>query len=243
MKRFIKSNKKKIGDLAIFIEPTDLKICKAHRGLVEIKFIVRGKTGHAKNSKKGKNAILASAKAIAAFEKYIALNRNKVLGESAMNIAYIHGGLNLGENKKKEVILGKEGNNIADYAEFVIDIRPATKALNAKNVINFFQKEIKRNGCILEDWFIRHDYSCLYTDTKDIKNIIKTVKKSLGEAKILKPELMGYAEAPLVQEKFKIPVIYFGPSGKNSHGANEHVNIDSIKKTREVYKNIISSLI
>ena len=58
MKKFIsKTKKSQIGKLAIIPEPSQLKIWNAHRGVIEISFAIKGKTGHAANPASGKNAI------------------------------------------------------------------------------------------------------------------------------------------------------------------------------------------
>ncbi len=158
-----------------------------------------------------------------------------------MNIAYIQGGLDMGKNKEGEVVLGKEGNNIADFTEFIIDVRPTIKELNASRIIKYFKKEIKNNKCKVDESSVRHDYSCLYTNKKEISEVEGVIKKAIKKVDYLDLEAMGYGEAPLIQEKYQIPVIYFGPKGDNGHGANEWVDISSIKKTKEIYKSIISS--
>ncbi len=242
MKKFISSYKKKVGRFAVFIEPTGLKICNAHRGIIEVKIRVKGKTGHAKNPELGSNAILASAKAIKKLEKKVNSFSHKVLGGSSMNVAFFRGGLNLGENKEGDIIIGKEGNNIADFAEFIIDVRPAIKKLDANRIVGLLKQEIAANGCLVEKYFMRHDYHCLYTDRKKIVDIEKVLKETLGKIEYLPPSSMGYAEAPLIQNKYNIPAIYFGPEGKNAHGADEWVNVNSIKSCRDVYKKIILNM-
>lgn len=241
MKKFIKDYDKTVGDFSVFIEPTSLKICNAHRGLVEIKFIVRGETGHAKTAREGKSAILATAKAIKSFEEHLVTLKDKRFGESTMNVAYIKGGLDMGKDKKGEVALGREGNNIADYTEFIIDVRPAVKELTALKIVEYFKKEIKKNKCLVEFFTIRHDYSCLSTNKEEVSDVEDVIKKAIGKTEYLDSEEMGYGEAPLIQEKYQIPVIYFGPKGGNAHGVNEWVDISSIYKTKEVYRAIIDS--
>jgi acetylornithine deacetylase/succinyl-diaminopimelate desuccinylase-like protein len=45
----------------------------------------------------------------------------------------------------------------------------------------------------------------------------------------------GYYEAQILWEAWKCPVVVFGPSPNGmSHQANEHVNLKSVDKTREV---------
>ncbi len=242
MKKFIKDYNEEVGDYAVFIEPTALSVCNMHRGLVEVKVSVKGKTGHAKRPESGCNAIIKSAQVVSSFKDYIATFEDDVSGKSSMNVAYFRGGLNLGKDEKGEVVVGKEGNNIADFAEFVVDVRPSFKKLDAENIISWFREELEKRGCVLESSSVRHDYNSLYTAPESIVDIERVIKEVLGKVSYLGPEEMGYGEAPLVQKKYSIPVIYFGPKGGNAHGADEYVDFSSVEKCREVYRGIIASI-
>ena len=238
MKKFITSEKE-VGRLAIIGEPTNLKIWNAHRGLIEIKLKVKGVTAHAANSKKGKNAIEITTQALIALKKFISKYYNSSLGPSSLNIAHIRGGLNLGIDSVGKTILGKQGNNVADYAEAVIDIRPSSTSLNAKKVIKELRRIITAMGCNVT-FVIRHDYSALNTSKKTLRKIEQLVTKVTGKSEYLDPINRGYGDGQLIQKKFKIPTIYIGPSGEGEHAVDEYVSMKSIHALREIYEKIIA---
>ena len=215
MKKYLAEQKTAPAQLAIFAEPTDMKIENQYAGLIEISFSVRGQTGHAARPQDGKNAIT---------ELMASLDRLKTwLDKSSLNIAYVRGGLDLGDGK-----IGQEGNNIPDYAQAVIDIRPISQDLRAQTIIDW----LKKDGLDLIDYKIRHDYGSLYTDPQDLK--------ALTDLEYLQPNGRGYSDGQLLQEKFNIPVINLGVSGNNSHAADEWVDIKSIEKLSKIYQKICS---
>lgn len=239
-KKFISNYRKKIGNFAVFTEPTDLRIWSAHRGIIEIYFSVLGESGHAANLKSGKNAIDGIYNLLNNLKKWMENFSDPVLGSPTLNIAYLRGGL-YQEKKKNLIKLGKQGNNIADFAETVIDIRPTDKKLNAKKIISQIKKYLKTNQYKFFNYSIRHDFGSLNTDTRKITRIEKIIKNNLGKAEYLNPSNKGYGDGQLIAEKFGIPVIYLGPKGKNAHGVDEWVDINSVKKLRKIFSDIIKN--
>ena len=239
-KKFIAGFKKKVGDLAVLVEPTDIKIWNAHRGLIEIYFSVQGKSGHAANLKSGKNAIDGVMKMFDDLREWLKNFADSTLGIPSLNIAYIRGGLYQGK-ENQDIKLGKEGNNIADFVEAVIDIRPTKRKLRAEKIIILIKKFLKRDGYELRDFSIRHDFAPLYTNSEKLKILGKVLQKTLGKVDYLDPSVKGYGDGQLLQEKFSIPVVYLGPKGDNAHGIDEWVDIGSLKKLRRVFSELITS--
>lgn len=240
IKKFINGYKKKIGNLAVIAEPTDLKISNAHRGLIEIRFSVQGKSGHAAYPNSGKNAINGIMTTLNSLQEWLKNFTDPILGTASLNVAYIKGGLYQGR-KNNEVVLGKEGNNIADFAEAIIDIRPTKQELRAEKIITWIEKFLKNKGYKLFDFKIRHNLGSLYTDSSKLKIFKQILKKNKLKIDYVNPSETGYGDSQLLQQKFNIPVIYFGPKGANAHGIDEWVDINSVKKTRQIFSELIVS--
>lgn len=239
MKQFIKEPKRKIGDLAIFVEPTDLKIWNTHRGLVEIYFSIQGKSGYAANPESGKNAINGIMGVLNILQEQLKGFKDPILGISSLNIAYIRGGLYEGK-KNREIILGKEGNNIADFAEAVIDIRPTRQELRAEKIVAWIKEFLRKERYGLINFSIRHNFSPFYTNPTELKILRKVLRKTVGKVEYLDPSKKGYGDGQLLQEKFNVPVVYFGPKGANAHGVNEWVDISSLKELRQIFSELIA---
>lgn len=238
MKRFVGQWEKKIGNLAILIEPTDLKIWNAQRGLIEIYFSVRGKRGHAANLDSGYNAIEGTFAALYSLKKYLYRYKDSVLGASTLNVAYLQGGTFI-ERKGDTLVIDKQANIIPDFSEVIIDIRTISSKVNAKKIKLILQKSLKSGGMCLMDYRVRHQVNPLFTSSKVIQKVIEVLKKEVGVASYIDPSKKGLGDAYLIKEKYNIPVIYIGPCGKNSHGLNEYVDTPSLIKLKKVYSSII----
>jgi acetylornithine deacetylase/succinyl-diaminopimelate desuccinylase-like protein len=241
MKKFLSRQNGKIG-FAVVGENSDLKIWNAHRGLIEIYFAIEGKTGHAANPSAGRNAIAVTSKILEDIREWLSGFRHKVLGIPSLNIAYLRGGLKLEEGKIGEIALGRQGNNIADYCEGVLDIRTTDTRLRAKAVVSKLAWFAKSHDVRLADWEVRHDLGSLYTNPQEIRAVSEIVRELTGSAEMfLNPGSRGYGDGQMIQEKLEIPVINFGPAGKNEHSAGEFVTLSSLEKASEVYRELMES--
>jgi acetylornithine deacetylase/succinyl-diaminopimelate desuccinylase len=83
-------------DGAIVGEPTDLKLCIAHRGLRWIEIAIIGKTVHGGSQAEGLNAISLAGEFIPFIEKrmkeYILQSEHEIIGRGSFNIGTIGGG-------------------------------------------------------------------------------------------------------------------------------------------------------
>jgi len=99
-------------DLCLALEPTDLKVINAHKGVYRCQVITRGKAVHSSHPEKGDNAILRMLPILADLEAFggeLAANSHPRLGPASLAITRIQGGATL--------------NMIPDSCEAVVDIR------------------------------------------------------------------------------------------------------------------------
>lgn len=228
-------------ELAIIAEPSENKIWNAHRGIIELKLKMFGQTGHARNAKEGKNAIDALYKTIDGLREEFNNFQHPVLRSPSLNLAHIKGGLNKNlKGGEPEIIC--QPNLIADYAEAYLDIRPTSTELNAAYIANFLKNfAAKKFGCLLTVEIIS-DFGPLFTNSQQLSRVEEAVKKNTAETDIyLDGSLKGYGDGQMLQEKFSIPTIYFGPKGGNAHKPNEWVDLDSLSQTQKVFEDIIQS--
>jgi len=96
----------------INLEPTELKIVRAHKGQIHLTIRAKGKAAHASDPSKGENAILKLNTAINNLREFgdrLAEVKHELLGNSTMNIGVIKG--------------GTASNTVPDFAEMEVDIR------------------------------------------------------------------------------------------------------------------------
>jgi succinyl-diaminopimelate desuccinylase len=80
-------------DMAISGEPTDTRICFAHKGLSVYEITTRGKSVHSSSPEKGVNAIVKMCEILGELRKSdLRYKRHDVLGEPTISIQWIEGG-------------------------------------------------------------------------------------------------------------------------------------------------------
>lgn len=241
MQSFIKENRKEtFGDLAVFCEPTNLSLWNAHRGIVEVCFAVRGASGHAARPNEGMNAIQAITVILMQLEEWLSEFEEDILGVPSLNIAFIRGGLDQGIiDSFGNRILGKEGNNIPDYAEVTIDIRSTSLRLNEESVKKKIESLAQKENVEVVSFVANHNYGPLITEREKLSLVEKVVKKVIKNVNYIDPSEKGYSDGQMFQQAFNMPVVNFGPTGKNAHAVDEWVSIDSLTKARDVYIELI----
>lgn len=239
MKYFIANYKRPLPKFAIVAEPSNLKIGNSCRGLIDIKFSVAGKTGHAANPKNGINAITKLNEILTNLNIWLQQFGNNQLGEPTMNVAYFKGGLQLPNQNK--LTLGQQGNNIADYAETIIDIRTTSNKLRAKQVKQWIVQQIKKQKLSLLNFEVRHDLGSLFTDPKKLLKIESILKQTINMFEYEEAQNNGYGDGQMLQEHLDMDVISLGTSFNNIHGVNEFVTISSLKQTEKIYTKLLQS--
>lgn len=235
MKRFIKEYKIS-PKLAVSAEPTDLKIWNGARGIIKVSFQVKGLTAPASRPDKGKNAILGLVEAVRYLEKKLKKYGTKNLGPSTCNLSAISGGLRKDENG-----ISQKGDAVPDIAEAMLDIRSGSPLLDSKVIQKILNKFLSENKFKLANSIVHHDLRAFYTNPKKLKLVEKVIKNAIGKVDYLNLRQMGYQDIQMISEKLKVPAFSFGPKGANRHQPNEWVDIETLDKVKEIYKNIISS--
>ncbi|MFA5870969.1 MAG: M20/M25/M40 family metallo-hydrolase [Candidatus Paceibacterota bacterium] len=239
MRSFLENNSEKVGEIGIVIEPTNLKIWNAHRGLIEISFDIEGVRGHAANKNSGVSATKVMLKLLNDLELFLNSFSHPVLGESTLNIAFLSGGLCVENKNDDNPSVDYQGNVIPDFARSVIEVRTASPKLDSEKILVFLKKQAKKYKVTITRISVKHNLGSLFTPENKWKNISRIVHSIVGRSEILPPQTKGYGDGQLLSEKKKIPVIYLGPSGEGAHSAGEYVNISSLTSLKEIYKKIL----
>jgi len=230
MKKFIKDCKDISAEVCVITEPTNLKICNAHRGLIEVEYVIKGTAAHASRPNEGINAIISTVTAVGRLTSKLSKFKCNLVGVTSCNLSKIEGGLDIGTTNGK-LKLSKGTNSVPDVCKVRLDIRPATTNLKENIVRNMFTKELKKTGCSLIYSDVIQDLGCLSVGKGKIIETIKAVKNSTGKTEFINPNDMGYGDGQMIFEEMKIPTLYFG-AGPTSmcHKADEYVNISDLKK-------------
>lgn len=243
MKGLVKKYSNLKPKLLVSSDGSDLMIGYGCRGLIDIRARVTGKTGHAARAN-GLNAIDGTTQALQVLKEKLNKFNHPVMGSTSVNLAYILGGSKIKVNSKTPIeSVGQEGNVIPDICEFVIDIRPATPDLTPEIIIDILKKELTKNKYKFELVKLRHNLGAWFTDTKDIKSsldIAKTITNT-KTPKLDNPSKGGYIDLQMLWDKVGRPpaIMFGGGKGSTAHGADEHIEIKNLIKTRNFFLEIL----
>jgi acetylornithine deacetylase/succinyl-diaminopimelate desuccinylase-like protein len=219
-------------DFAMVSEATELDVVTAHRGRVVFDVTVHGKAAHSMWPDHGVSAIANAASLINSFPNLRGPTHPR-MGGSTVNVLKIEGG-------QEEVML------VADRCRVVID-RCLVPGYSSQAALEDLRKLIGQVGVDAEARFIpRETPFCdpfeLPEDNKAVGVVLAAASKVLGRA----PRI-GFHEGPcdscILVNQGKTPTIEFGPTGGRLHQSDEFVDLESVKTTTAVYKEIIRMLL
>lgn len=235
MKAFVAEFGKKIKPLLIIsMDGENLRIGHACRGLIELTTKVRGKTGHSGEPSSGTNAITNSLRVILKTESWIKQYKSKELGKPTLNVAYVSGGT----VANREDSLGRQGNVIPDYCEYVLEVRPTSAKLTADSLTQFIVDESVKRKLKIVDIAVRHNLKPWITKRNSIKKIIQCApKRTLASG-----ENAGYLDVQMLSDAFGAPTICFGPAEPGTaHTSGEFVRIKNLIRAEQFLTKLLQT--
>lgn len=233
MRAFVNKFRDKIRpSLIVSLDGSSDQVGIGCRGLIEVSFRLRGKSGHAGRPETGVNAITAGVSCINKLKRQMATKySDKLLGTSTLNLAYSQGGLDVGNNT-----YGRQGNNIADIAEFVLDIRPARPELNANKVKSMLEQYARSAKLQLEDFTVRHDLGSWLSPSSMLAKLDLPGKYETS---------LGYIDVQMLWEYFgQIPCCTIGSGNLSlAHSPNEYVELVELDRTQKLVEKIIKQYV
>ncbi len=219
-------------NLAMISEATDLNVVTAHRGRTVLDVIVHGKAAHSMWPGHGVNAIQDAAILINSLPRLSSPTHPR-MGRSTVNVLKIEGG-------QENVML------VPDHCRIVIDrcLVPGHNSQDALEDLNNLIRELKINATA--SFIVRETPFCepfeIPEDNETVKIVVEAATKALGRL----PRIdfhEGPCDSCILVNPGKIPTLEFGPSGGRLHESDEFVDLDSVKKTTAVYKEVIRRLL
>ncbi len=232
-KKFIQDYQNKIKPKQIIsLDGLNSSISNGCRGLIEISCTIKGKSGHASNPKCGINAITNSFIIFNKLSNWLDKISNPQLGSTSINLAFINGGQYQGENSQG-LILGKQGNIIADICRFTLDIRPNSSKITALKIIKFIAKAAKKQKVKLSNYSIRYDLGSWLTD----KNQIPPITKKFNSI-----DKTGYIDIQLLWKTFKkVPCFTIGAGCiTEAHKPDEFISIKKLQKLQKIINQLLN---
>jgi acetylornithine deacetylase/succinyl-diaminopimelate desuccinylase family protein len=219
-------------DLALISEATNLNVVTAHRGRTVLEVTVHGKAAHSMWPQNGVNAIQEAAVLISNLPKLNSPTHPR-MGRSTTNVLKIEGG-------QEDVML------VPDTCRIIIDrcLVPGHSSREALDDLNRLIKEIRvdANAKFIDRETPFCDPFQIPDEDEHVRTVVEAAKRALGKV----PDIQfheGPCDSCILVNQGGVPTLEFGPSGGKLHEPEEFVELESVKKTTEVYKEIIRTLL
>jgi acetylornithine deacetylase/succinyl-diaminopimelate desuccinylase family protein len=219
-------------DLAMVSETTDLDVVTAHRGRTVFDIEVHGRAAHSMWPEHGVSAIENAATLINALPKLNSPTHPR-LGRDTVNVLKIEGG-------QEEVML------VPERCRMVID-RCLVPGHNSKIALEDLNQLIRKTGIDASAKLIsRETPFCepfeIPDEDKNVQMVMRAAERVLGKT----PKINfhpGPCDSCILVNPGGVPTLEFGPSGGRLHESDEFVDLESVRKTTAVYREIIRAML
>ena len=221
---------------AVMAEPTELKAVVAHKGVVRLRILSRGKSAHSSMPALGKNAIYQMARALTAVEEF------------ACELAERPGHPRLKTETLSATIVkgGQQINVIPDRCEARIDWRilpgrspkqcrdELEAVLTAKLRVGQNPTSHKSDEPIKVEIINAYNPMETQADHPIVKSLLSAAKKTIGESEAI---VVGYATDASAFSQLNIPTPIIGPGCPlQAHTQDEFIEIKQLEKGLATYK-------
>jgi len=216
------------ADAAIVTEPTELRLCLAHKGFVWLEVESRGVAAHGSRPDLGVDAIGQMGRIL---ERVVELDRrlrrgdgHPLLGTGSIHASLIEGGQEWSTyparcvaRLERRTIPGEDGaTSTREIDQLIASARDEDGALDAS-----------------VDVSLERSPSDVGADSRVSRAVAEAAKQAMGK----EPEAIGVAywmDMALLNQA-GIPTVAFGPSGEGAHADVEWVDLASVETCVQVY--------
>ncbi|NLH39602.1 MAG: YgeY family selenium metabolism-linked hydrolase [Elusimicrobia bacterium] len=228
-------------DYVVLTEPTNLSVYRGHRGRMEIKVSVKGKSCHASAPERGDNAVVKVSSIV---QEITELNNNlkndDFLGKGTVAVTYIESktpSLNAVPDEAT-IYLDRRLTNGEDKKLAVSQIKnlPSVKKYNANvEILNYEATSWTGLDVAQEKYFPTW---VLPEEHKLVQSGIKAAEIALGKKPVVDKWVFS-TNGVATAGRLKIPTIGFGPGNEiYAHTVNEQMPIDDLLKATVFYSTV-----
>ena len=209
------------ADAAILCEPTNLKVCIAHKGFAWIKVEIFGKAAHGSRPDRGIDAIVKAGKFLARIEELgkdvLIQKKHPLLGSPSIHASLIKGGTELSTypdycliELERRFIPGESAKTIeAEMQTLIDDLASKDEQFKAKCEVSFSRPPLE----------VARDHEIVGALTRAYANTVRKAPEFIGVG--------GWMDSAILAEA-GIPSVIIGPAGEGFHAASEYVDFASI---------------
>jgi acetylornithine deacetylase len=217
---------------AILCEPTNLKVCIAHKGFAWIKVEVFGKAAHGSRPDRGIDAIVKAGKFLVRIEELgkdvLIQKKHPLLGSPSIHASLIKGGTELSTypdycliELERRFIPGESLKTIAaEIQNLIDDLASKDEQFKARWEVSFSRPPLE----------VAKDHEIVSALTRAYTNNLKKAPSFIGVG--------GWMDSAILAEA-GIPSVIIGPAGEGFHAATEFVDFESVKTLTKILAHTI----
>lgn len=223
------------AEAAVVLEPTDLKLCVAHKGYAWFEITTHGRAAHGSLPDVGRDAITMMGRVLnlldALDKKFTHAPPHPLLGRASVHASLIQGGQELSSYPvhcklqiERRTLPGESDANVE------AELRAVLEALRTRDA---------EFNATLRTISTRAPY-----EVSPQAPISAATQNAIARVTGAPAELVGmpfWTDTALLAEA-GVPGVVFGPRGRGLHGADEYVELDSVDKCAAVLAELIRSM-
>jgi len=226
------------ADAAIVGEPSESKLCVAHRGLEWFEFDFEGRTVHGGRQDEGINAVSKAARFIVAVEEELAPELKKrthpVMGNATVNVGVVRGGTQLSTVAGNcSVFVDRRFLPDEDYGAVCDEFQNLLGRMHERDEI--FHCTMK----VTEDSLMKEGYVHRALETDPEHPFAKLVRAELSKVLDRKAEITyfpAWTDAGLISSYGRIPSVVYGPGYMACcHSRDEYVALEQLVEGYRTY--------
>lgn len=239
MKKFVAEYGEKLKPkLIVCLEPTEGQLRRGCRGIVEMRYVLNGKTGHAAWPQSGISAFEGLNRGINALYQFVQTINDPYLGHPTINVARVRCGAIQEKRPDGFIIFNSTGNVIPDYGEVLFEVR-IVPGIDEEKIKQAFQDGLKSTGVVVDSVETNMKLNPFVTPRENLKIVEDIFYEVVGGEIYQDIERGGYTDAQMLAELWQTPTVLWGAKGGNAHGADEYVDLASFEKLEIGLKKLV----
>jgi acetylornithine deacetylase len=204
------------ADAAIVSEPTEMRLCVAHKGFVWLEVETRGRAAHGSRPDLGVDAIAKMGRILSGIDELAGelagRDPHPLLGTGSVHASLIEGGQELSTYPDR-CLLQLERRTIPGEA-------PEQVEVEIRSLVDGTDGDVRTT-------FVRHPF-----EVDESEAVVEAVRRHAGA-----PETVGvpfWADSAVFQAA-GIPTVVFGPGGEGAHAVEEWVSLADAERCADIY--------
>jgi acetylornithine deacetylase/succinyl-diaminopimelate desuccinylase family protein len=224
------ADRKMRADFAVVGEPTELKVCIAHKGDVTYEITTAGKAAHASVLHQGMNAIYKMRRIIEAIEKFSveleARRSHPLLGTATISVGTIEG--------------GTISSAVPAFCKIMVDRRtlPDEGGEKGKAELEGLVEKLRRDDSDLVA-HVKTVVDALPMEIPEDHDLVRTIRRAAKEILGEDPEVQGVpytTDGGILANRSKIPTLVFGPGDiGQAHRPDESIPVEEMFAAAKIY--------